>query len=111
MNDSASYTQVTGKLDLIDRQAAIDQINERQRKLIYCFGLENDVVKIMDIAKSIVIAIPSAEPERKKGKWIDYSDEGYVECPFCHSDTNCDGNKDELHYCFSCGADMRGKEE
>lgn len=47
--------------------------------------------------------------ERKTGKWIDYSDEGYVECPFCHSATNCDGNKDELHYCFSCGADMRGK--
>ena len=43
---------------------------------------------------------PSAEPERKKGEWIDYSDEGYVECPFCHSTTNCDGNKDELHYCF-----------
>ena len=50
----------------------------------------------------------SAQPERKKGKWIDYSDEGYVECPFCHSATNCDGNKDELHYCFSCGAELRG---
>ena len=35
-----------------------------------------------------------SEPERKKGKWIDHSDEGYVECPFCHSATNCDGNKD-----------------
>ena len=51
--------------------------------------------------------LPSVQPERKKGKWIDYSDEGYVECPFCHSATNCDDNKDELHYCFSCGADMR----
>ena len=33
--------------DLIERQAAIDKINERQRKLIYCFGFENDMVKIM----------------------------------------------------------------
>ena len=49
--------------------------------------------------------------ERKKGKWIDYSDEGYVECPFCHSATNCDGNKDELPFCFSCGADLRGEQE
>ena len=49
--------------DYIDRQATIDKINERQRKLIYCFGFENDAVKIMDIAKSIVIAIPSAQPE------------------------------------------------
>ena len=55
--------------------------------------------------------IPSAEPERKTGKWIDYSYEGYVECPFCHSATNCDGNKDELHYCFSCGAELRGEQE
>lgn len=49
--------------DLISRQAAIDKINERQRKLIYCFGFENDAVKIMDIAKSIIIATPSAQPE------------------------------------------------
>lgn len=44
--------------------------------------------------------------ERKNGEWIDYSDEGYVECPFCHSATNCDDNIDELHFCFSCGAEM-----
>ena len=54
--------------------------------------------------------LPSTEPERKKGKWIDYSDEGYVECQFCHSATNCDDNKDELHYCFSCGAELRRDE-
>lgn len=47
--------------DYIDRQATIDKINERQRKLIYCFGFESDAVKIMDIAKSIVIAIPPAD--------------------------------------------------
>ena len=47
--------------------------------------------------------------ERPKGKWIDYSDEGYIECPFCHSATNCEGNIEELHYCFSCGAEMRGE--
>ena len=49
--------------DLISRKATVDEINERQRKLIYCFGFENDMVKIMDIAKSIVLAIPSAQPE------------------------------------------------
>lgn len=65
-----------------------------------------DVVTAYDIANA-----PTIEPERKKGKWIDHSDEGYVECPFCHNATNCDENKDELHFCFSCGADMRGEEE
>jgi hypothetical protein len=52
-----------------------------------------------------------SEPQREKGKWIiDYTDEGFVECPFCHSATNCDGNVSELHFCFSCGADMRTDE-
>ena len=41
-----------------------------------------------------------------KGHWIDYSDEGYVECSECGSATNCDGNIADLHFCFSCGAKM-----
>lgn len=59
------------KDDSISRQEAIDKLNERQRKLIYCFGFENDMVKIMDIAKSIIIAMPSAEPEQR---WIPCSE-------------------------------------
>ena len=51
--------------DLISKKATIDKINERQRKLIYCFGFESEIVKIMDIATSIVIAMPSALPELK----------------------------------------------
>lgn len=53
------------KDDMISRQAAINKLNERQRKLIYCFGFENDMVKIMDIAKSIINAMPSAQPEQR----------------------------------------------
>ena len=51
---------------------------------------------------------PTIEPERKTGRWIDHAEEGYVECPFCHSATNCDDNISELHFCFSCGARMEG---
>lgn len=50
--------------------------------------------------------LPSVTPTRKKGKWIDHSDEGYVECSECGSCTNCDGNINNLHFCFSCGAKM-----
>jgi len=63
--------------DTISRQAAIDKINERQRKLIYCFGFDNDMVKIMDIAKSIVIAIPSAQPEYTEQDMRDEFSAGY----------------------------------
>ena len=54
--------------------------------------------------------LPSVTPARKKGHWIDHSDEGFVECSNCGSATNCDGNIADLHFCFSCGADMESKE-
>ena len=61
-----------------------------------------------DILEAHNMAITALrQPERQKGEWIDYTEDGYVECPFCHNATNCDRNKDELHFCFSCGADMR----
>ncbi len=94
-------------MSLIDRQAAID--------ILYNFAgcivdtPNGDYRKAYEASRYKLETLPSAEPERKKGRWIDYTDEGYVECPFCHSATNCDDNKDELHFCFSCGADMRGK--
>ena len=44
--------------------------------------------------------------EPKHGEWIDYSDMGFVECPFCEHATTCDDNIEELHYCFFCGASM-----
>ena len=44
--------------------------------------------------------------QEKKGHWIDHSEEGFVECSECGSATNCDGNINELHFCFSCGAKM-----
>ena len=84
--------------DLISRQAALDAI----------MGEPTDAHYPPWYAQKIKL-LPSAD--RPTGRWIDYSDEGYVECPFCHSATTCDGNKDELHFCFSCGARMRGEEE
>ena len=64
-----------------------------------------------DIGKLINCPLKAAQ----KGEWIDCSEEGYVECPFCHHLTNCDDNIKELHYCWNCGAeldvDMRGEEK
>ena len=82
--------------DAVSRQAAIDAFEGELYSLLLFEKIQN---------------LPSAQPERQKGEWIDHTEDGYVECPFCHSATNCDGNKDELHFCFSCGADMRGKQD
>ena len=65
---------------------------------------------ITAVANEYLIALHN-KTERPKGEWKDHSDEGYVECPFCGSATTCDDNKDELHYCWNCGADMRGGTE
>ena len=56
--------------------------------------------------EQVVKEQPTIEPERKTGRWIDYTEDGYVECPFCNSATNCDDNTEDLHYCFSCGAKL-----
>lgn len=52
--------------------------------------------------------LPTVE-ERKEGEWIDHSNEGYVECPFCGSCTTCEDNIDELHFCFNCGNELKGE--
>lgn len=57
-----------------------------------------------------LMSLPPVTPIRPKGQWIDHSDEGYVECPRCGSATNCDENINDLHFCFSCGAEMDGVE-
>ena len=100
--------------DYIDRQATIDKINERQRKLIYCFGFENDAVKIRDIAKSIVSAIPSEQPELESADvapvvhayWRDTG--SGQECSACKEIQY--GYDTGRHYCANCGAKMDGEE-
>lgn len=113
--------------DYIRREDVIDKINKRQRKLIYCFGFENDIVKIMDIAKSIVIAIPSAQPELESanvapvrvGHWVPIGDEPYDEwecdrCGFVIDGSGCldpDEYRDIYKFCPNCGAKMDGDEQ
>lgn len=82
-----------------------------------CYYLEDRMYAVADgdmviilIADSYDEAKRKAKARTKQGKWRDYSDEGYVECPFCGSATNCEDNKDELHYCWNCGAEMRQEE-
>ena len=98
--------------DVISRQAAIDKINERQRKLIYCFGFENDMVKIMDIAKSIITIMPSAQPDASKYEYhYDHTDciwygDGSNKCPSTCSQYR-DGWNDAMQYIFCNGKGYR----
>ena len=101
--------------DLIDRQAAIDSIEKHLR-----FGDElyplTDTDKVLNhafsIAASCVYNLPSAQPERKTGRWIPQKDkwgdyvttvDGYV-CSECNN-FDCM----EENYCPNCGARMEGE--
>lgn len=97
-------TDRTTSGDLISRQDAMDALAKFVPYVIDDVSTESYTNGLTD-AYNLICQLPSAQP--RNGEWIDYSDEGYIECPFCHSATNCEDNKDELHYCFSCGAELR----
>lgn len=77
--------------DLIDRQTAIDALER-----IWSAGkLAFDTIK----------AQPSAQPERKTGRWqyVDYGGFGNWHCTACRKICICNGDFD---YCPNCGAKM-----
>ena len=65
-------------------------------------------IQVVDVGD--IKELPSVTLARKKGHWIDHSDEGFVECSECGSATNCDGNIADLHFCFNCGVEMESEE-
>ena len=92
--------------DLIDRQAAIDVVRS------YYDPEDHSVESIEDRIKKI----PSAQPERKKGRWIKKEERVYYwyECSECGAKPLW--NEWRTDRCFSafcpkCGADMRGEED
>lgn len=104
------------KDDVISRQAAIDVLNVGTELLRRVLD-DTDVVGAerakfewgLGLIESYIYdmeELPSAHPERKKGKWIEYIPE-HGKCPFC-------GNQVDLlsgranNFCSECGADMRG---
>ncbi len=99
--------------DLIDKQEAIDALGEEPEVWMendeYARGLKNQWRYDVNALK----AVPSVQPERKKGKWVANGDIP-KECPFCGEDWDkyVFGEvwyTDELpKFCPNCGADCRG---
>lgn len=93
--------------DLISRQGAIDAF---KKELTVGESKGNYVTLCSAIgyeeARQILESLPSAQPERKKGRWI-RNDNGTYSCSICQSwipeEQRC-----YARYCLYCGADMRG---
>lgn len=89
--------------DLIDRQAALNCV----------YGTSPNKIK------GRIAELPSAQTERKKGKWIERNprnspDCRLIECSECGNayivgyDINYDDWIDGRNFCMKCGADLRG---
>lgn len=83
--------------DLISRQAAIYAIEKRMDD-ITC----EEFAEGMSEAITEISLLPSAQPERKTGKWIDDN------CSVCGQYVY---HGDARNYCPNCGAKMKGEEE
>lgn len=105
--------------DLIYRQETIEALGERPR-FSTGGGYEMGVKEQYDRDLLAIINMPSAQPERKRGKWVFYEDRSPVwdiagektwaraykcsECSFVHSVIEDFG---QYAFCPNCGADMR----
>ena len=91
--------------DLIDREAAIETT---WKKPSY-----TDPLNVLTEVRDRIKALPSAQPERKKGRWnMEPDPYGFFdEIPVC-SECGCTTMmRDTYKFCPHCGADMRGEED
>ena len=103
--------------DLISRQAAIDAIvntpSEVQNKNIPLVNQYDGATFRQIEILGIIEALPSAQPERKKGQWMK-EDRGHVEycavCDQCGFDWIW-SDREYFKFCPNCGADMRGEQD
>lgn len=96
--------------DVIERQKALDAL---KGKLNASVKDTEAVVEYLDGVIERILQLPSAQPERKTGRWIHIRTESdgnaLYECSECHK-----GEVHvpivEVHYCWNCGARMVGGE-
>ena len=94
--------------DLISRQDAISALTSRIKT---CKGIYGDIGGAVSGAMKLIEALPSAEPERKKGEWIYDGKRGRFpacKCSICGHYENADwAMLQGANYCPNCGAEMR----
>jgi len=105
MNDTnrneCSYSEKPNSSDTISRQAAIDAVNKALDRQTLLYGF------VRKVALDAIKNLPSAQPERKTGKWINGV------CDQCGSHAPYWAMASTYYrssFCPNCGADMRKRE-
>lgn len=103
--------------DLINRQQAIDELRTCQT---YLFDTRDKDMKIsLEDAEYCIERLPSAQPERKRGRCVWCSSPFRIEYYWIDREGNTASFQDEechvvatgiANFCPNCGADMRQKE-
>lgn len=83
--------------DLIERQAAIDAVWDGTNYDIYTREV-----------KECLEQLPSAQPERKTGRWLKISPAGIYECSECGKNVMTT-DIDAYDFCHGCGAEMEAE--
>ena len=103
--------------DLISREDAIDAMYRLEAEDIETYGCSIPEGFDSKPAIEALKALPSEEPERKKGKWIKEDLSGYLtpggnsiyHCSECGHTEGPWPHPRLTNFCPSCGADMRGE--
>lgn len=74
-----------------------------EKTQLVCDGISDSI--------ECVLNLPSAQPQRIKGRWIGYAGTIGAECSECHKWLDVIQGTAEMNYCPNCGADMRGDED
>lgn len=98
--------------DLISRQDAIDAMYRLEAEDIETYGCSIPEGFDSKPAIEALRALPSAEPERKKGKWLGGNGtDTFIHCSVCYEEAYWDSDygQQTFDFCPYCGADMRGE--
>lgn len=96
--------------DLISRGDAVSRISD-----LLMIELQGKGLPTWNEVYNAINGIPSADPERQKGKWIKVGHWGRCyKCNQCGNYLDFDGvnaGRGDANFCPNCGTDMRGKNE
>ena len=95
--------------DLINRQEAVAHLQRIREASADTTGYNEGFADGLDFCISFISTLPSTEPERKQGEWIEKcSYDGMRNYYYC---TLCGVRNDwKSNFCPHCGVDMRKEE-